>query len=712
MSVQETKLAAIADAIRDRDGTTVPILADDFPERIRAIPGGIELQSIAITAPPAKTSYLAGEVFDPAGMVVTAAYSNGATLAATGYAVEPSGPLADGVEAVTVRYTEGGRSAAATQPITVVHRLTGISIETPPAKTEYQAGEVFDPAGMAVLAAYSDGGSAAVTGYTVPTEAFAVPGPQTVAVTYTENGVTASASVSVTVARLVIETVPSQSGSPTYTGEAITLELENYDPAQLTLGGTTSAVNAGEYAATVTPTESWQWSDGTTGAKPVVWTIGKAAGSVSLSPASVTLDKDHLTAEIQVARAGDGAVSAVSSDTGVAAVSVSGTVVTVSSVGQASGTATVTVAVAEGSNHLAASGMALVTASFVMIYGVEWDWTDSGPTKGTRTDAAAFFTDPVPAVNNGTGSSPFDGIMPWAGMVRENRAGGVEVKEPKYWFKWTKTGKKLKLQIAAGPVDGFHVDPVNMDRGDGLGELDFSYIGRYHCATSTYKSETNKAQQVSITKSTARTKIHSLGANFWQIDFAQFWYVGMLYLVEFADWNGQTAIGYGCSAGGSKENNGKTDAMQYHTGTTAANRTTYGYTQYRNIEGWWDNVYDWMDGCYYNNNGLNVIKNPNQFSDNANGVLVGKPVSGRPSDFTIPTQSGLEWALFPGAASGSGTNYVPDVWYFHGSSPCLFHGGSYGKSQNSGPFCVNFDGTSYAGDYIGCRLQERPPKAA
>ena len=68
-------------------------------------------------------------------------------------------------------------------------------------------------------------------------------------------------------------------------------------------------------------------------------------------------------------------------------------------------------------------------------------------------------------------------------MVKETRTGGVMVKEPKYWYKWTKTGKKLKLQIADGPVEGFHVDPVNMDRGDGLGELDFSYIGRYHCAS-------------------------------------------------------------------------------------------------------------------------------------------------------------------------------------------------------------------------------------
>lgn len=351
----------------------------------------------------------------------------------------------------------------------------------------------------------------------------------------------------------------------------------------------------------------------------------------------------------------------------------------------------------------------------VHIYGVEWDWDTGDSASGTRTDDSALFADPNPAVNNGSGSSPFDNLYPWSEMVKETRTGGVMVKEPKYWYKWTRTpsgsGVKLKLQIADGPVDGFLPDPVNMDRGDGLGELDFSYIGRYHCASGTYKSETNKAQQVRIARDTARRSIHNLGANIWQMDFAQMWYVGMLFLVEFADWNGQTRIGYGCSANGSIANNGQTDAMQYHTGTTAANRDTYGFTQYRNIEGWWDNVYDWMDGCYYNYDGLNVIKNPAQFSDSANGTLVGSMFwSSYPSDFAIPTQSGLEWALYPTAFSGSQTKYVPDFWGFYSDNPCLYHGGSYGQDLYSGPFCVDYlDTSSYRSD-VGCRLQERPPK--
>lgn len=40
MSVQETKLKAIADAIREKDGTTAPISAADFPARIRALNTG------------------------------------------------------------------------------------------------------------------------------------------------------------------------------------------------------------------------------------------------------------------------------------------------------------------------------------------------------------------------------------------------------------------------------------------------------------------------------------------------------------------------------------------------------------------------------------------------------------------------------------------------------------------------------------------------
>lgn len=530
------------------------------------------------------------------------------------------------------------------------------------------------------------------------------------------DGTTGKKTVNWTIGRASLAAVPKQSEVPKYDGNPKTPSWDsNYDSNKMTVS-VEPQINAGTgYTATFTPDSNHQWWDGEVGGKTATWSIAKGDQVVTVSPAAVTLNTSARSAKFTVTRKGDGVISAISNSQSVATVSSVNQItgeVTVNSVKDTTGTTTITVKVAEGDNYLAGADKQIqVKAQFVTIYGVEWDWTSSGSTKGKRTDGAAGFGDPNPAVNNGSGSSPFDNLYPWSGMVKETRTGGVMVKEPKYWYKWTKSGKKLKLQIADGPVEGFHVDPVNMDRGDGLGELDFSYIARYHCANGTYKSETNKAQQVSITRSTARTQIHNLGANIWQLDFAQMWYVNMLFLVEFADWNGER-IGRGCSASNSKENNGRTDAMKYHTGTTAANRDTYGFTQYRNIEGWWDNVYDWMDGCYYNGNGLNVIKNPNQFSDSANGVLVGKPVAGYPKDFAIPTQSGLEWALYPSEAGGSTTTYVPDSWDFYGSSPCLRRGGSYFQSQNHGPFYVYYYSASSTGSSVGCRLQERPPKAA
>lgn len=507
------------------------------------------------------------------------------------------------------------------------------------------------------------------------------------------------------IGRATIEAVPSQSGSPTYTGSAQTPTWTGYDSAKLTISGDTTGTNAGTYNVTFTPKSNYQWADGTTTAKPATWTIAKAAGSLTLDKSTMALNNTTTFSTITVTRPGDGAISAQSSNPSVATVSVSENTVLVTSVKD--GNATVTVSVAEGTNHTAPEDKTCsVQVDIPHIYGAQWDGTST--TKWSRTDASALFTDPVPAVNNGNGSSPFDNLQPWAGMTRvSDNAAGELVRIPKFWYKWTKSGNTLKLQIADKATDGFRVSPAHMDRGDGKGERDVVYVGRYHCA-SNYKSVTGQAQQHSITRSAARSGIKALGTGIWQWDMAMRVTIQMLYLVEYADWDSQKTIGFGCSANSNKENNGKTDGMTYHTGTTAANRQTYGYTQYRNIEGLWDNVYDWLDGCYYNSNGLNIIKNPANFSDTANGTLVGKPSSGYPTAMTVATASGLEWVIYPTAANGSDTTYVPDSWNFSASFPCLYVGGYCGQSRYHGLFCVYYSAASNADTDIGCRLQKLP----
>lgn len=165
------------------------------------------------------------------------------------------------------------------------------------------------------------------------------------------DGTVTARSVAWQIQRAAISTTPTQSGSLTYTGSAQSPSWSNYDSSKLTIGGTTSGTNAGSYNATFTPTSNYQWSDGGTGAKTVAWQIGKAAGSLSLNKTSITLNKSTSATTITVTRAGDGAITATSSSTSVATVSVSGNTVTVT--GKAYGSATITVKVAEGTNHTA-----------------------------------------------------------------------------------------------------------------------------------------------------------------------------------------------------------------------------------------------------------------------------------------------------------------------------------------------------------------------
>lgn len=343
--------------------------------------------------------------------------------------------------------------------------------------------------------------------------------------------------------------------------------------------------------------------------------------------------------------------------------------------------------------------------AYVHIYGASWDGTST--TKWSRTDEAAEFTDPVPYVAGAKSyGSPFDDRLPWSGMVKSERTGGTMVAIPKFWYLLEQSGSGMSIKIADKKVAGYSVSPVHMDRGDGNGERDVVYVGRYHCA-SGYKSKTGSPPLTSMTRSSARTSIHSLGSAIWQCDFAMRFTLWLLYIVEFADWNSQAKIGYGCSPSSNTFTMGYTDSMPYHTGTDQSSRATYGGTQYRNIEGLWDNVLDWCDGCYYNSNGLNIILNPSEFSDSSNGTAVGVPSNGWPSAFKVKTNGGFPMFI-PTSASGNDATYSCDNWYFSSSGPCLYVGGYYSHYSVYGLFGVGCNGASNYSGNIGCRLQELP----
>ena len=343
------------------------------------------------------------------------------------------------------------------------------------------------------------------------------------------------------------------------------------------------------------------------------------------------------------------------------------------------------------------------------IWGVEWDKTST--TTWTRTDSAQFFVDPTPYTAGSLSyGSPFDDVYPWKEMeIVENVSVGTMVKIPKYWYKWTDTANSLKLQIANHPEDGFSVSPAHAARYSGDREKDYILVGRYHC-NSNYMSAAGQAPITNITRSLARNKIHEKGQYVFQCDFATFWTIRMLYLVEFADWDSQNVIGHGCGDNSGKVVMGYTDSMPYHTGTTQNLRTSFGYgTQYRNIEGLWDNCFDWCDGIYFLNENIYIIDNPNAFDDAIGGTYIGqRPLTaGFPIKYAVPSNSNYSWALFPQElGDGSPLTYTTDMYYSYSTGTVLYTGSSFNQSNLRGAFYLNteYKSTSTATN-IGCRPQ-------
>lgn len=344
---------------------------------------------IEVTTKPTKTSYLAGDSFNSAGMVVTASYGTGQAVLATaevsGYSVSPS-VLTDGTTSVTITYSEGGETCTTTLAVTVTHRLSAITVTTKPNKLTYEYGDTLVTAGMVVTASYSDSQTKTVTDCSCSPTTFSTIGNQVVTVSYTENGVTQTTTFNVTVNRKSVAK-PTWKSNLTYTGSAQSVSStnywNNYNTSYMTIGGTTSATNAGTYIATFTPGSNYRWTDGTTTAINVNWTINKATGSLSVNPTTVAINGNNYSSGVAVTitRAGDGAISYSPTSISGLTLSLNGNTLTIKGNGSTAVSAkTITISVAAGTNHTAPANKTItVSAEY-------WSWGADGGT----VDAAWF----------------------------------------------------------------------------------------------------------------------------------------------------------------------------------------------------------------------------------------------------------------------------------------------------------------------------------
>lgn len=230
---------------------------------------GIKLESIAITTPPDNITYLPGEVFDLAGMVVTASYSNGATLTATGWTYSPSGALPEGTSEVEIIYTEAGVTETAVQAITV-ERGT-ISVPTVSGSLTYN-GQAQSPtltgydADKMVLSGDTSGTNAgSYTAVVTPTAQYKWADGSTEAKDIQWSIAKATPSITFDPESVSLDTsTTSQAVAVTYTGDGtLSAQSDNSGVATTSLEGTTltvTGVETGNTAIQVSASEGTNYT--------------------------------------------------------------------------------------------------------------------------------------------------------------------------------------------------------------------------------------------------------------------------------------------------------------------------------------------------------------------------------------------------------------------------------------------------------------------
>lgn len=361
--------------------------------------------------------------------------------------------------------------------------------------------------------------------------------------------------------------------------------------------------------------------------------------------------------------------------------------------------------------------------AYAHIYGVCWNYGNSS-TACTRLTKASdpngfvnvdITTEPKAAVGTGAGSSPFDSCMPWSGMEEYNVVGNavgpkqgesgfsrssngdVVVRIPDFWYKIIDdaSAKKRYYYIADKKKTGW-------DKHPGSGR----YVGRYHTNTSN-QSRTGYSPRVNITRADARSDAAGKGTGWALYDYASWCAIGLLYLVEYANWNTQAKVGRGyCDSNSRAISAGGTDSMVYHTGRASG---TDGKTavQYRHIENPWGNVFQWVDGINFTGAEVYACTDPSKYADDtlAGYTNIGTRTASNGYISALGMSTTAPWTIYPTAVGGSETTYVPDYSWTTAGWLVLFVGGYWDNGSYAGLFCFGGSGSSSgSSSNIGARL--------
>lgn len=298
------------------------------------------------------------------------------------------------------------------------------------------------------------------------------------------------------------------------------------------------------------------------------------------------------------------------------------------------------------------------------------------------------------------GTSWFNAVAPWSGIVDQTVDAQAMVKIPKFYYKVGTIASganagKTAWWIADDVATGFTLHPAFMNAGAEIAQF---WYGKYQASMTGAKLDSKAGVLPTVSRSLTQFIADAAARNvsgvtgfmlhsFWQWSAVQF-----LYLVENKTMDSQTKTGQGLVSASAAEN---------------VDSATVAQATYRGMVGLWGNVRQWMDGLRTTSGAIYVWDaNGNKTFTNT-GKVTGAAASKYPLTFVSDGTPSLAAGFLPAtfAASGAAAT-TPDQQYFSDASEYFpIVGGDWINAADAGLWCVIcYSAASYVSTNFGARL--------
>lgn len=323
----------------------------------------------------------------------------------------------------------------------------------------------------------------------------------------------------------------------------------------------------------------------------------------------------------------------------------------------------------------------------------------------------------------------YDGDLTY---TEDGSNGQVMVKVNKFYYKLdvSQTGdldgvniRKGRWSISDTPDTGFKLHPAFL-AADGVTELDYFLYGAFEAvgqdSNGDYSTSYNTTEYklgsvggntygptVSLKRATARTMATNRGTGWYSAGVKQTMALQMLFAVEYG-FNSQKTLGWGIVSASAASNTGTTTGS-VSSGDMVGKTTAVNW---RGIENFWGNVFNWIDGLNINDRTPYVCNTYTFVDDTSTGYtqIAFALLSSNAFISALGYDTNNDWIMLPSeATNATADSAIGDYVYSSSGWRVAPLGGYYSSDSNAGALCwyCNYRYSS-ADNVIGARVMYLP----